>query len=443
LAALLIYVPFLLVMILGLKPLLVIRAERKMNVQTTRQGEPLNKVELSLLLVAVLLVGVLGFFLINNSLSNQQPQNAALAATDELHEMGAKFLTPSPTPTLTPTPTLVMNDQLVSIPFNVQMSDYSNSLDRMIVVSTGPNQLHVYNPETGEDASIDLAFEPTALTLSIDGHFAAVGHKQKISYVDLVGRQVTTTLDVDIDVGALLMPDNGWIYAFSAYDDMETDVKDIRFVNLATNESISIDRRTLIPTHQPLARQISGVLSQDGKRLYLAAGPSIYRYDMPVSGNPTSPAAEAFADFGKRLFLSRDGNYLFADAGGGRVFKLANDSDNDLRLVGYIPIEGGEETLADQRWIMHANEIGGLLLWPQDTLIDSGLDYRTEVPPEIRLPRPQTVEDAYGEAYAYRLEKVVENAAGSRYYLIYVVWDSLDLPPRFALVARDVPSLPK
>jgi hypothetical protein len=74
----------------------------------------------------------------------------------------------------------------VALPHHVQNAEYSRSLDRVVMVATHPlNALYVYDPATGTEASVALAAEPIAVSISPDGLTAAVGHRGSISIVDL------------------------------------------------------------------------------------------------------------------------------------------------------------------------------------------------------------------------------------------------------------------
>ena len=75
----------------------------------------------------------------------------------------------------------------VALPHDVRDAEYSRSLDRVVMAATYPaNALYVYDPATGTEASVALAEEPTAVSISPDGLTAAVGHRGSISIVDLV-----------------------------------------------------------------------------------------------------------------------------------------------------------------------------------------------------------------------------------------------------------------
>lgn len=121
-------------------------------------------------------------------------------------------------PNATSTPSVpVVSGPIVSMPFNVIDAEYSKTLDRIIAVSTDPNQLHIYDPVGNTDTAVDLSRVPEHVSVSPDGLFAAVGHDAKISYVNLKTQQITL-LDVTTDPWDIVLAGNGWIYVSPAYD---------------------------------------------------------------------------------------------------------------------------------------------------------------------------------------------------------------------------------
>ena len=124
------------------------------------------------------------------------------AASEELASAPARSTAPSnPTPTqapaqamVAPTPTPILGESFVPVPtpvpisltipmirFRVIDAEYSKQLDRIVMVSSEPNQLHIYDPVTAEDMAVDLPLTPAAVSVSPDGRYAAVGHDAWIS----------------------------------------------------------------------------------------------------------------------------------------------------------------------------------------------------------------------------------------------------------------------
>lgn len=89
--------------------------------------------------------------------------------------------------------------------FTPVVAEYSSALDRIVMVSQSPNQLHIYDPVTRTDATVSLAAAPLALSISPDGRFAAVGHRRLITYVNLTNAAVVRTSNTAFDVTTLAL----------------------------------------------------------------------------------------------------------------------------------------------------------------------------------------------------------------------------------------------
>ncbi|MBC8166299.1 MAG: hypothetical protein H7Y20_10550, partial [Bryobacteraceae bacterium] len=93
--------------------------------------------------------------------------------------------------------------QLQTLTYRPVDAAYSTALDRLVLVNGGPNQLHLYDPATRNDVALALGYAPSSLALSADGRFAAVGHDQFVSWVDLTGLRVVRVIGIGIDVAEL------------------------------------------------------------------------------------------------------------------------------------------------------------------------------------------------------------------------------------------------
>ncbi|NVB77638.1 MAG: hypothetical protein HOV81_04525 [Kofleriaceae bacterium] len=85
--------------------------------------------------------------------------------------------------------------------YDIVDAEYSKILERWVTVSNSPATLHVFNPATGTEATVALAFAPTAVGISPDGLRAAVGHDGHLSVVDLQTLAVVNTYPLTIPIG--------------------------------------------------------------------------------------------------------------------------------------------------------------------------------------------------------------------------------------------------
>src|SRR5258705_7798948 len=69
-------------------------------------------------------------------------------------------------------------------------AEYSTALDRIVMITANPNQLHIFNAAIQADVAVNLPKPPLSLAISPDGLHAAVGHDALISYVNLLSASV-------------------------------------------------------------------------------------------------------------------------------------------------------------------------------------------------------------------------------------------------------------
>src|SRR5262245_19928035 len=83
--------------------------------------------------------------------------------------------------------------QQQSLTFRAISAEYSKALDRIVMISSSPDVLHIYTPNGPSDTTVALSMPPLSLSVSPDGLFAAVGHDRLISYVSLSDGSVQRT----------------------------------------------------------------------------------------------------------------------------------------------------------------------------------------------------------------------------------------------------------
>jgi hypothetical protein len=106
------------------------------------------------------------------------------------------------------------SSQTISLPYSPVTAEYSSSLDRIIFIAANPNQLHIFDPMTDSDIAVNLPKPPLSLSVSLDGQHAAVGHDALISYVNLSGAYLETTLAANTAVTSLVLG-NDYIYVLT------------------------------------------------------------------------------------------------------------------------------------------------------------------------------------------------------------------------------------
>ncbi len=211
--------------------------------------------------------------------------------------------------------------QTSSIAFRPIAAEYSASLDRIIMVSANPNQLHIYEPAGPADTTVNLPKPPLSLVVSPDGLHAAVGHDALISYVNLSGATVENTLPVPLVAQSITMSAD-WIYVMPTY------VGNSVSVNIATG-AVTPNNNVFYGSGGRLNTAVNaiygtrdGLSPNDIEKYNISTGPitaqtdSIYHGDYPVCGP---------------VFFSPDGGRIYD--GCSTVFRASTDLSLDMRYV--------------------------------------------------------------------------------------------------------------
>ena len=69
--------------------------------------------------------------------------------------------------------------------YNAIDAAYDKSSDRIIMVSSSPDELHIFDPNTQTEQAVPLAVPPLSVSVRPDGLYAAVGHDGWVSHVNL------------------------------------------------------------------------------------------------------------------------------------------------------------------------------------------------------------------------------------------------------------------
>ncbi|MBL8226939.1 MAG: BACON domain-containing protein [Bryobacterales bacterium] len=111
----------------------------------------------------------------------------------------------------------LLNGQQHRLPFRPVDAEYSEALDRIIMIAADPSRLLIYDPATRETNAVDLPQVPVALSVSPSGLFAAVGAGRNVISINLTERRIVRTYDAlsSGTVREVVLAD-GFAYATSA-----------------------------------------------------------------------------------------------------------------------------------------------------------------------------------------------------------------------------------
>jgi chitinase len=224
------------------------------------------------------------------------------------------------------------------LPYRVIDAAYSDALDLMVMVAAAPDALYLRDPRTGAETAIALDLAPSSVSVGPDGRFAAVGHTNAVSYVDLVGGVVVKRLAATGNIAEVALGD-GYVYAVPR---TSPDRVRILALELASGAETFV---TSALTGAGRAR-----ISAPAGALYLAAlssygtGTSIERYDLSA-GTPVLSTAGSYDTVScGDLWMSQSGARLFTRCG--TIYRASSSWIEDLAFAGTIAPPAGSSGFA-------------------------------------------------------------------------------------------------
>jgi hypothetical protein len=246
-----------------------------------------------------------------------------------------------------------------ALAYRVVDAEFNLATNRIISVSANPSRLHILDPETQTVQSVDLPQVPTSVAVQPNGLFAAVGHNGFISYVNLTTRVVDRVYSVTTDVLDIVLPGNGYVYAFPRTDQWET----IRSILLSSGAETlsggsSIYAGTLARMH-PSGKYIyganNGLSPSDFEKYAIGTTATTgttasYLYDSPYHGDYA---------FSGNVWVSEDGLRLFARSG--NVFRSSEVRAEDMTYGGAL------SGMSAVEWAVQSTAAGKIFALPGST----------------------------------------------------------------------------
>ncbi|MBI5207835.1 MAG: hypothetical protein HY934_08600 [Candidatus Firestonebacteria bacterium] len=322
---------------------------------------------------------------------------------------------------------IITIDPIANLKYRVYDAEYSKQLDKIIMISSNPNQLHIYDPITKVDSSIDLPLAPNCVSVSPDGLYAVVGHNAWISYINLSLVTLVKTFPVTTDVLDIILAGNGYVYAFPRTDQWEY----IRCVNIETeietqHTGSSIYAGTLAKLH-PNGKTIygadNGLSPSDIEKYSIENGTAEYLYDSPYHGD---------YEMGGNLWISEDGLRIFTRAG--NVFRSSEIKNQDMTYNGSLSELKFIEHLSHSSLSNKVIVIPGIPWWDennQDTELQI-YDYDfLSFEKSIKLPSFF----AKNNFYLGHGKFVFFNSNGSKYFIVIQADESSGMLNDFGIVS--------
>jgi uncharacterized protein (TIGR03437 family) len=223
-----------------------------------------------------------------------------------------------------------------ALPFKPVAFEYSQKLDRLILISTNPNRLYIYDTATSTAVPVPLSQPPLSLSVSPDGLRAAVGHDALISYIDLQNATVLKQFTVPT-VASGIIAASSWIYTVGGgYSASPYSV------NIATGEAIR-NTAAFMMTGGKLNVGVNtiygtrdGTSPNDVEKWNISTGPVTAETDSPYHGD--------YCIYGP-VWFSPDWNRIYT--GCGTIFRASTDPKLEMYYLSSIPSVNQIASLAE------------------------------------------------------------------------------------------------
>ena len=202
---------------------------------------------------------------------------------------------------------------------------YSPSLDKLITVTAGPNELHIYDPVSLTDQIVPLALPPLSVSVSPDGKSAAVGHDGYISRVNLNTASVTQVYSALSTFNHVVAAGNGYIYGFAA------------------NAVVSLNTSTGAVSSTGNSGGVAR-LDPNDNYIYYYSGYDVAKVNISV-GVATFVSGEPYVAIPSSFWLSQDGTRLFASSGA--AYLTSDTPSQDLQSSGSLALASNIVWAAD------------------------------------------------------------------------------------------------
>jgi len=256
--------------------------------------------------------------------------------------------------------------------YNVIDAEYSKSMDSIILVSSNPNKIHIFDSKTGaQTGMLALDLPPTCVSVGPNGNDAAVGHDGWVSYVgDLTGDTIANgesavkTIPVATDVFDVVLSGNGFIHVFPRVGQwVNIHSIEIETGKETQSQGMSIRETTRAKLH-PSGMKVYGVTNglspSDIERYDISNGAAVYSYDSPYHGDwPISGD----------LWFSDDGEYIFVR--GRTILRSSDDTDTDMTYRGLLD---GNNARTSIQALDHSSTVGKIVLIPSNSQTDNQIE---------------------------------------------------------------------
>jgi len=203
-------------------------------------------------------------------------------------------------------------------------AEYSNTLDRVIAVSTHSNTMEILGGFPLQRDTIQLNLPPISVSLSPNGLLAAVGHDGWISHVDLTNQTLLATLPVTTIAADIVLTEDSYAYVFPMRDQWVS----IHSVNTQNGAETMSDYATIY-------ERTKAKLHNDNQYIY-TVDDSLERFEINdgVVGESERQPYQFNTDACDDLWLGEDGRRIFTQCG--NVFRASPYTEDDMTFNGKL-----------------------------------------------------------------------------------------------------------
>lgn len=221
---------------------------------------------------------------------------------------------------------------------NIVDAEFCRATNKIVIISTNPDRLSVIDPDQKTIESVSLHTTPRCVSISRNGHYAAVGHNGMISYINMDTKTLEKEFLVGCDVLDVILTTSGWIYAFPVRDQW-TRLSCVNtttgVVTLQTGNSIYAGEvGALHPSESWIYAADNGISPDDIEKFSIGTGTAALLYDSPYHGD---------YPMGGNLWFSEDGDRIFTRAR--TVLRTSTDKASDMIYNGTVACSNNIKTL--------------------------------------------------------------------------------------------------
>lgn len=187
-------------------------------------------------------------------------------------------------------------------------AEYHHDSGIMAICTKSPNQLLLFNTNSGATDTIKLEKTPGCISFTEDGHKALIGYTvPSVSYIDIDNREIIADYNIDCIPFDIVSGENGWCYITPVSDQWVM----LRNLNLTTGEVITSTTAASI-YEKTLIRKVPGKPYMVGSQLTLTPS-SLLLFDL--TGGQAKDEVTRYHESIGHFWLSKDGTRVYSAYG--------------------------------------------------------------------------------------------------------------------------------